>query len=261
MTATSTTYGVLGVGALASAIVTGLCDGVEDPPDVLLSPRNPATSTGLAARFPTVTVAADNQGVVDGSQTVVVCLRRAHADLLGDLVWRADHAVISAVAGLPLVRLAELASPAGQVARAVPMPEVATRASVTPVHPPLPSVVALFDRLGGTLSIEDGDQFEAVFTALGSVAPFFEYLGVLAGFLTDRGVPALAAQRLVADSFAGVASTLAEAEDPDFTELAKEYAPPGGGNAQFSALLHEADVFDSMRRALDAVHERLTAPS
>ena len=67
MAATSTTYGVLGVGALASAIVTGLCDGVEDPPDVLLSPRNSATASGLAARFPTVTVAADNQGVVDGS--------------------------------------------------------------------------------------------------------------------------------------------------------------------------------------------------
>ena len=87
MLTTCTTYGVLGVGALASAIVTGVCDGVEDPPGVVLSPRNAATA-GLAARFPSVTIAADNQAVVDGSQTVVVCLRRADADLLGDLVWR-----------------------------------------------------------------------------------------------------------------------------------------------------------------------------
>ena len=92
------------------------------------------------------------------------------------------------------------------------------------------------------------------------MAPFFEYLGVLAGFLADHGLPVPVAQRLVADSFAGVLSTLAESEDPDFTELVKEYAPPGGGNAQFSAELHAAGVFDAMRRALDTVHERLTAP-
>ena len=71
---------------------------------------------------------------------------------------------------------------------------------------------------------------------------------MLAGFLTHRGLPAQAAQRLVADSFAGVASTLAEAENPDFRELVKEYAPPGGGNAQFTALLHEAGAFEVMRR-------------
>jgi len=254
------TYGVLGVGALASAIVTGLCDGVPDAPPIVLSPRNPEIAVGLAARFPSVTVAPDNQSVVDASTVVVVCLRQARADVLGDLVWRPGQVVVSAVAGLPLARVAELVAPAGSVARAVPMPEVATRASATPVHPPLAPVVALFDRLGGALPIEDGDQFEAIFTALGTVAPFFEYLGVLAGFLVDHGLPAPAAQRLVADSFAGVLATLAEADSPDLTELVKEYAPPGGGNAQFSAELHAAGVFEAMRRSLDTVHERLTAP-
>jgi len=261
VTTTGETYGVLGVGALASAIVTGLCDGGPDAPSILLSPRNAETAAALAARFPSVTVAADNQAVVDGSATVLVCLRQAHAGVLADLVWRPDHVVVSAVAGLPLSRLAGLVAPAGQVARAVPMPEVANRGSATPVHPPLAPVLALFDRLGGALPIEDGDQFEAIFTALGTVAPFFEYLGVLAGFLVDHGLPADAAQRLVADSFTGVLSTLAAAEEPDFAELVKEYAPPGGGNAQFSAALHAAGVFEAMRRSLDTVHERLTAPA
>jgi pyrroline-5-carboxylate reductase len=254
-------YGVIGVGSLASAIVTGLCHDVDAPPSVLLSPRNAAAAAELALRFPTVVVADSNQAVLDGSRTVVVCLRQAHADALGDLAWRPDHAVVSAVAGLPLARLTELVAPAGQVARAVPMPEVAARASVTPVHPPLAPALELLERLGGAMPVDDGDQFDAIMTALGTVAPFFEYLGVLAGFLVDHGLPAPAAQRLVADSFAGVLSTLAEADDPDFTELVKEYAPPGGGNAQLSAELHAARVFEAMRRALDTVHERLTAPT
>jgi pyrroline-5-carboxylate reductase len=55
-----TTYGVLGVGSIAAAIVTGLCDGVADPPDVVLSPRNADRAADLAARLPSVRVATDN---------------------------------------------------------------------------------------------------------------------------------------------------------------------------------------------------------
>ena len=69
------TDGVLGVGALGAAIVTGLCEDVDDAPEVLLSPRNAEIAAGLAQRFPTVEVAADNQAVVDGAAVVIVCVR------------------------------------------------------------------------------------------------------------------------------------------------------------------------------------------
>jgi len=250
-------FGLLGVGSLASAVVTGLCDGVSEAPTVLLSPRNAEVSASLAARFPSVTVAADNQALVDGSDLVLVCLRRVDADLLGALSWRPEHVVVSAVSGLPRAQLADQVAPAGQVARAVPMPAVATRASVTPIHPPVPAVAALFDLLGGTLPVEDSGQFEAIFTAMGTVAPFYEYLGVLAGFLGDNGVSPDAARRLVAATFVGVLGGLAATETPDFGELVAEHAPPGGGNAQLTALMQEAGVFEEMRRAVDIVHARL----
>jgi pyrroline-5-carboxylate reductase len=226
---------------------------------VLLSPRNARTSAKLAARLARVSVAADNQAVVDEAETVIVCLRRADADLLGELAWRPEQVVVSATAGLPLDQLARLVSPATQVARAVPMPAVATRSSETPVHPPVAPVVALFDRLGGALPIADSDQFEAIFTALGTVAPFFEYLSVLANFLVDHGLPAATAQELIAQSFEGVLANLADQEEFDFAELVKEHAPPGGGNAQLTALMRDAGVFDATRDALDTVHARLTA--
>ena len=258
MSAGAPTYGILGVGSLASFIVIGMCDRVDDAPSVLLSPRNAEMATSLAARFPTVSVAAENQAVVDGSDVVMVCLRRVHADLLADLTWRADQVVVSAVAGLPLAQLTDMVAPAGQVARAVAMPAVATRAGVTPVHPPLPRVVELFDRLGGAMPVEDGDQFEAIYTSMGTVAPFYEYLGVLSGFLGDHGVPAAAAQRLVADTFIGVLSSLTSAEQPDFGELVREHAPPGGGNEQLTNLMREAGVFDAMARSLEEIHRRLS---
>jgi pyrroline-5-carboxylate reductase len=258
MNAERVTYGVLGVGSLASAIVHGLCDDVADPPAIVLSPRSPDTSAGLAARFETVSVAADNQAVLDAADLVIVCLRRAHADVLDDLTWRPEHVVVSSIAGVPLGHLVELAAPAERVARAVPMPAVASRASRTPVHPPLGPVTDLFDRLGGTMPIEDADQFEAIFTAMGTVAPFFEYLRILSDFLVAHGLRPVDAQQIVAGTFTGLLESLQTQESPDFAELVKEHAPPGGGNDQLTGLMREAGIFDAMTGAVDEVHRRLT---
>ena len=255
-----TTYGVLGVGELGSALVTGLCDGVDDPPAVLLSPRGESAAHRLAARCPSTKVAEDNQAVVDGADLVLVCLRQADARVLEDLEWREGQVVVSAVAGLSLDRLSALVEPA-TACRAVPMPEVATRSSETPLHPDLPEAVALFERLGGALPLDDADQFDAVFTVLGTVAPFFEYLGTLVDWATERGLPADVARRLVGRAFAGVGQTLREASadgDADFAALVRLYAPPGGGNAQLTEALREAGMFDDVKEGLSKVHANLT---
>jgi len=238
-------------------VVTGLCDGVDDPPAVVLSPRNAETSARLAATYPSVSVAVDNQAVLDASDVVLVLLRRQHADALLDLDWRPDHVVVSAVAGLPVARLAEMVAPAREVARAVAMPANATRSVRTPVHPPVPAVLDLFDRLGGTMPIEDGALFEAIYTSMGTFAPFFEYLRVLTDFLEARGMPAADAHELIATTFVDVARPLSRPH-PDLAELVKEYAPPGGGNEQLTNLMREEGVFEGMARALDEVHRRLT---
>ncbi len=69
------TYGIIVVGAIAAAIVRGLCDRADDPPAILLSPRNAALASELAGRFPSVTVAADNQAVLDGASVVILSIR------------------------------------------------------------------------------------------------------------------------------------------------------------------------------------------
>ena len=251
-------FGVIGVGALATAIVTGLCAGMDEPPTIVLSPRNADVAARLAARFESVSVAADNQAVVDAAELVFVTLRSAHTDVLGDLAWRPGQVVVSAAGGLSLARLTELVAPASQVARAVPMPAVATRSSRTPVHPPLTPVLGVFEGLGGSMPIDDGDEFEAIFTAMGTVAPFFEYLRILSDFLVGHGLPSADANQIVGGVFTGLLGQLAGHESPDFAELVKEHAPPGGGNEQLTHLMREAGVFEGMAGSVEEVHRRLT---
>jgi pyrroline-5-carboxylate reductase len=259
VSSTAPVHGFLGVGAIATAIVRGLCDGAADAPPVLLSPRNAERAARLAADLPTVRVAPDNQAVVDASDVVVVCLRPADAaDVLAGLDFRAGQAVVSAVAGLPVARLAALVAPATDVARCIPLPAVATRAGTTPVHPLTPAATALFDPLGGALPVDDEVAFESLAAASATVAAYFGHLGTIAGWLVAHGVPALEARRYVAATFAALSDELTS-PGSDFPALAQVHATPGGLNEQFARSLDEAGVPDAVRAGLDAVLAR-TAP-
>lgn len=254
------TYGVIGVGSIATAMVVGWCDGVPDAPSVVLSPRNAARSADLAARFDSVRVASDNQAVVDESDVVVVCLLPHDAvEVLAGLRFRPDQAVVSAVAGVDVARLRQVVAPAREVARSVPLPAVATRESVTPVHPGGPAVEELFARLGGSMVVDTERAFDSIAAASATVAAYFGYLGAIAGWLTSRGIAEDGARRYVAATFAALAGELG-APDPDFAALAAAHATPGGLNEQFARDLGEAGVYDQVRVGLDAVLSRISPP-
>ncbi len=254
-----TSYGVIGVGSIAAAIVNGLCDGLLDPPEVVLSPRNAERAAELAARLPSVRVARDNQQVLDESDVVIVCLRPTHVEeALAAVQFRADHAVVSAVAGFPVAHLAGAVSPATSIARGIPLPAVATRGSVTPVHPGTEAATGLFDRLGGSMEVAEELAYEAVAAASATVAAHFRYLETVAAWLSRRGIATPAARRYVADVFAALAGEL-DTPDADFSALAHAHATPGGLNEQFARDLAAAGTYDAVEAGLDAVLARIAA--
>ena len=251
-------YGVLGVGAIGAAIVTGLCENVDEAPEVLLSPRNAGIATGLARRFASVEVAAGNQAVVDGARVVVVCLRPQVAQsVLADLRFPADRVVISAMAGVPVKALQRLVAPATDVARVIPLPAVARRDGITPVHPPNAAAVALFDRLGETVELADGRAFEAFSASSATIAAHFRYLDTIASWLESQAIAEPAATRYVASMFAGLAAATRSGER--FEQLAREHATSGGINEQFLNGLEHGGTFEHVSLGLQRILDRLNA--
>lgn len=252
-----TTYGILGVGSIATAIVTGLCEGAAGAPKIVLSPRNAERSAALSARYPSVRVAPGNQAVVDASDVVVVgVLPHQAAEVLGALTFRPGHRVVSAVAGLPLADLAALVAPAEEVARSIPLVAVATRGGTTPVHPATPSAVALYDRLGTSVHVATEETFDAIVAASATVAAYFDHLGSITGWLVDRGVAQDDAGRYVAATFASLTDELSRPEI-DFAALAAAHTTPGGLNEQFAGDLRAAGLPDTVRRGLDRILARI----
>lgn len=253
------TYGIVGVGAIAAAIVEGLSEGVEDPPAILLSPRNTRTAARLAARYPNVRVCQDNQAVIDGASVVILSVRPQDApQVLGALRFSAEQSIVSVMAAISIEALRPLVAPATEVFRTIPMPSAAQRACLTPILPPGGAAKALFEPLGGVIELEDAQVFNAISAATATVASHFAYLGAVSDWLAGHGLPTEQAERYVAGMFAGLTPALQSGEG--FDHLARDHATRGGLNEMFLEHLKQAGLIGAVDRGLDKVLQRVAGP-
>jgi len=152
--------GIIGVGHLASYVVEGLC-AANDPPDILLSPRNAERASVLSERFG-VRTANDNRTVVSQSDIVILATRPPQAlNAATDLPWRAEQTLICVAAGVSCAGLSTVASPA-RIVRAMPVSCAAIGESSTSLYPDDPNARSLLTRLGPVIALPDESSFAVV---------------------------------------------------------------------------------------------------
>lgn len=249
--------GVIGVGNIATALLTGLGTGARAPRQVLLSPRSAATSAGLAARFPQMRVAADNQAVLDGSDVVILSVRpQVATDVLAPLRFRAEHRILNLIAIHPLARLAPLVAPATRITRVLPLPPVARHLGPIAISPPDPDLEAWFATVGTVVPVADDHHFETIWSTSALIATFYALVSRAADWGVAQGLPREAAERYAKSVFHAVAQPLADpgAKPAALAALAQT---KGGLNEQILRHMTEAGAFDEVVRALDAVLARL----
>ncbi len=254
------TIGFIGTGALTFSIVSGLKSLPDFNEPILLSPRNEATAAGLASRYAGVLIAADNQAVLDGCETVMLAVRPQVAqEILSQLRFRSDHRVISLVAILSREDIAGLVAPATQVTRALPMPMVAQRQGATIIYPPDANVAALFRRLAKAIEVDDAQEFNALAVVTATFASYFRYLDTIQGWLTGQGVAEDKARDYITTLYKALANAPDAAPDAGFMHLSQEYATRGGINEQVQRELTERGMFDAFAQSLDGVFKRIAA--
>ena len=226
------TLGFIGTGTMAAAMVEGL-----GGTDILVSPRGAAVAAGLARRFPGVRVAADNQAVIDGCDMVVLAVRPHVAE-----------AVIR-----PLRDWIGFDPP---IIRAVPLPFVADRASVTPVFPPDAEVAALFHRLGTALPCRDIAEFDLLAVGSALMGSYFGLLETAQGWLEAQGLEDRAARTYLASLFANLGKVAADSP-AGFATLRAEHSTPGGLNEQIFRDFAAGGGTAALTAALDRVLVRV----
>ncbi|MGP3937034.1 NAD(P)-binding domain-containing protein [Nonomuraea sp. KM88] len=243
--------GIIGVGEIGRAIVTGLCDGGDTSLEVFLSPRGARTAAELSERYEGVQVCAANQAVVDRSELVIIAVRpHDRSEALAGLRVDDDKIVVNVMTGVGNDDLRRMLATDAPLVRAIPLPAIRERASVTVTCPSHPVVDSLFDHLGGVLPVEDEAAFN-VFSALtGTLTTHYWYVATLTSWAVGRGVPSDVADRYVRSLFQGVGRALSD-ESRSLHQLAGDHETPRGNNERIRTTWFTAANAEALGRALD----------
>lgn len=248
--------GFVGTGSITQAIVRGLKgSSLRDRP-ILLSPRNADIAAELAGSLPGVTVAPDNQSVIDGTDIVVLAVRPQIAEsVLRLLRFRPDQQVVSLIAGASVATIAGWTG-STRITCAIPLPFVERQSDATPVHPPEPAVLALFAALGQALPVSDAATFQ-VYSAAGAVmATYFGLVGTAVDWATAQGLPPADARAFMASLFGNLGDVLRHDPRPlDALRLAHSTA--GGLNEQVHATFAAGGGPQALTDGLSGVLRRI----
>lgn len=273
--------GFIGTGKIANAIVDGIVLRCPQPQPITVSPRGSRAQT-LLQRYPQhVQIAADNQAVLDMSDTIFLALRpriqlayihmlqvHMHVHMpaadaiaaLQNLHFTPQTLVVSLMHGISPHAIASAARgvDATAIVRVNPLPACASGHGITALCPPHPSVSELFGRLGAVHPVDTLDELHVLHAASTLMGPLFELMrtaSVWAASADGNGsIDERAAQRYMSDLLAAIAA-----------EASAETGHPGGGFSSLVAQqtrggLNEANI-RRLRDAgtFEAVHGALAA--
>lgn len=243
--------GIIGVGEIGRAIVTGLCGGGGKSPEVFLSPRGAGTVAELSEHFEGVRVCVDNQEVADRSEVVIIAVRRQdrHQALAG-LRVDGDKLVVNVMAGVGNDDLRQTLATDAPLVRAIPLPAVRERRSVTVTYPSHPTVNSLFEYLGGVLPVADEAAFN-VFSALtGTLTTHYSYLATLTSWAVGHGIASDDADSYVRSLFQAVGRALSD-ETRSLHQLAADHETPNGSNERIRTTWFTPANSKALHQALD----------
>jgi pyrroline-5-carboxylate reductase len=226
---------IIGGGSIGEALLSGLLRAGRQVKDLVLAERMPERAKYLADTYSVLVTSVTD--AVDNATLVVVAVKPADVEsVMGELARAAaaaegdsaEQVFVTVAAGITITYF-ESKLPAGTpVVRAMPNAAALVGAGVTALAkgrfvtaPQLEEVSALFDAVGGVLTVPES-QMDAV-TALSGSGPAYFFLMVEA--LVDAGVAAglsrQVATDLTAQTLAGSAAMLLERMD-------QELRPAGG---------------------------------
>ena len=250
--------GFIGTGVISEAVVTGLCTAVRQPAAVWVSPRNAERAQTLAEKFNHVTVAGDNQAVIDNTDIVCLAVRPQSAeDVLSSLSFRSEQVIVSFIATFPSQNITRLVGPVATVCRMVPLPTVARHQGPIVLSPPVPEVASLFGQLGTLIQVDDDEQLIALWTVTALMAPFFRFLETPSKWLNNNGIGNESACRYMGSMIHALSATAMEKGTHGYAHLIHEHATPQGLNEQALRELKNMGWNDQITEVLDLIHDRL----
>lgn len=233
-----TTYGFIGIGNMAGAIIRGLISGgVVNASDIVVSSATAAKREAFAAE--TGVRALDSNAAVAASADVLVLAVKPQmfklvTSEISDELGTSQPLIISIAAGLSLEDLAGLVGADQRVVRVMPNVNSKIGQGMSGICPnnlatetDVETVTRVFDSVGETVIIPEA-QFSA-FTAIAGSSPAWAFLFIdaLSRGAVAAGMPKAAATKIAAQAVLGSAALVKESDESPWN-LIDQVCSPGG---------------------------------
>ena len=250
--------GFIGTGKIASSVITGVCNSKISFNKILISPRNRSIAQKLKRKFRKVSIAKNNQEIVNSCNWVFLAVTpKVGKKIIPSLKFRSNQKVISFIATINLTQLKKAIGKKVKIVRAIPLPPISLRKGPVPICPPDKQIKSFFNKLGTTIEIKNEKSSKNFWATSGMMAPFYELLKVLSDWLVKRGIKRNEAQKYITSLFVALSEDSVINSKKDLKYLVKDSQTPKGLNEQAVKQLRKAGFYRSLEKSLNSILRRL----
>jgi len=250
--------GFIGTGKIASAVITGICNSKVSYKKIIISNRNKSIAQNLRKKFKKITIAKDNQEIVNLSNWIFLSVTPTVGEkIIKDLKFRSNQTIISFISTITLAQLKKAIKVKAKIIRAIPLPPISLKKGPVPICPPNKKVKDFFNKIGTTVEIKNENSSINFWVTSGMMAPFYELLRVMTDWLVKRGVKRNNAQKYITSLFLALSEDAVVNSKKDLKYLVKESQTLKGLNEQGVKELTKAGFYKSLEKTLNSIHKRL----
>jgi len=250
--------GFIGTGKITSSVVTGICRSRISFKKIILSPRNSNIAKKLKKKFRKVSIAKNNQEIVNSCNWVFLAVTPTVGQkIIKNLKFKSSQTIVSFISTMTLPQLKKAIKVKATIARAIPLPPISLKKGPVPLFPPNKKIKNFFDKLGTTVEINNEKMSKNFWSTSGMMAPFYELLNTMSNWLVKRGIKRDKAQKYITSLFVALSEDAVVNSNKDLKYLVKESQTPRGLNEQGVKELRKFGFYRSTEKTLNSIFKRL----
>ena len=250
--------GFIGTGKIASSVILGVCKSKIKFSQIIVSPRNKRIANNLKKKFKKVSIAKNNQDVINKSNWIFLSVTPKVGDkIIKDLKFKSNQTIISFISTINLSELKKLIKVKSKIVRAIPLPPISIKKGPVPIYPPNRQVKSFFDKIGSTIEIKNEKLSINFWSTSGMMASYYEMLRVMSNWLVKKGIKKQDAQKYITSLFLALSEDAVVNSKKDLKHLVKESQTSKGLNQQGLNTMSKKGVYKSVVNTLNSIHKRL----
>ena len=251
--------GFIGTGKITSSVVTGICGSKIKFQKIFISPRNKKKASFLKKKFTKISIAKNNQEVINKSDWVFLAVTpEIGKKILKYLTFKKNQIIVSFISTITIKELKRLIKVKTDIIRAIPLPPISLKKGPVPICPPNKKVKNFFNKIGSTVEIKNEKLSINFWSTSGMMATYYDLLRSMSEWLIKKGIKKKDAQKYITSLFLALSEDAVKNSNEDLRNLVKESQTPKGLNQQGLQEMTKKGVYKSVIKTLNNIHKRLS---